>query len=136
MTTSHYVTKAQGASLTSRHSMGRGAAVLESPERRRQFKKPRRKVPEIKTTLREGEYKKAAGPRGLANDRTRIRRNGSLSTFAREQGDLPFGGFRNVTAKPKANEWSSAVCWRFLNISIQYLNIFVQERNSLQLFRK
>ena len=93
-------------------------------------------MPEIKTTLREGEYKKAAGPRGLANDRTRIRRNGSLSTFAREQGNLPFGGFRNVTAKPKANEWSSAVCWRFLNISIQYLNIFVQERNSLQLFRK
>lgn len=31
MTTSHCVTKAQGASLTSRHSMGRGAAVLESP---------------------------------------------------------------------------------------------------------
>ena len=93
-------------------------------------------MPEIKTTLREGEYKKAAGPRGLANDRTRVRRNGSLSTFAREQGDLPFGGFRNVTAKPKANEWSSAVCWRYLNISIQYLNIFVQERNSLQLFRK
>lgn len=31
MTTAHYVTKVQGASLTPRHSRGRGAAVLESP---------------------------------------------------------------------------------------------------------
>lgn len=28
-------------------------------------------------------------------------------------------GIKNVTAKPKANEWGSMVCWQYLNISVQ-----------------